>query len=95
MEKFVKRMIEEHSQLVVRIEKLANYIYSEKSDKDSKGEFANKCMQLAAMRQYECALGSRLFNNGIHYDPEHRTYLERVATIEEVKPGSDFDADKK
>ena len=34
MVEFVKRMIDEHAELVVRIQKLHNYIYSEASDKD-------------------------------------------------------------
>ena len=39
---FVKRIVEEHSQLVVRTQTLHEYIYSDKSDKDNKIEFANK-----------------------------------------------------
>lgn len=95
MEKYQKRMIEEHSALVIRIQKLHNWIYSDKSDADNKVEFANKCIQLAAMKKYEEALRARIENTGIMFN--NGEYLERVATIGSVihdnQPGSDFDAD--
>lgn len=62
---FVQRMIIEHSELVERINKLNDYVYSKKSDKDDKVEFANKCIQLNAMKTYEKALRARLENQGI------------------------------
>lgn len=76
---FVKRMIDEHSQLVVRIQKLHEYIYSDKSDKDNKVEFANKCIQLSAMKKYEEALRARLENQGIFF--ENGQYFDKVAEI--------------
>lgn len=79
MKDFVKRMIEEHSQLVVRIQALHNYIYSERSDADNKTEFANKCIQLAAMKKYEEALRARLENQGIFF--EGGQYFSHVAGI--------------
>lgn len=79
MVEFVKRMIKEHSELVVRIQKLNNYVYSEASDKDNKPEFANKCIQLAAMKKYEEALRARLENQGVFF--ENSQYFERVAQI--------------
>jgi hypothetical protein len=90
MKAFVQRMIEEHAQLVKRIEKLHNYIYSKQSDNDDKVEFANKCIQLAAMKKYEEALNARLYNAGVHF--ENGQYKEVVATIKENKY---FDADGK
>lgn len=62
---FVQRMIVEHSELVERINKLNDYIYSNESDKDDKIEFANDYIQLIAMRTYEKALRARLENRGI------------------------------
>lgn len=79
MVEFVKRMIDEHAELVVRIQKLHNYIYSEASDKDNKIEFSNKCIQLAAMKKYEEALRARLENQGVFF--ENSQYFERVAQI--------------
>ena len=94
MEKYQKRMIEEHSDLVIRIQKLHNWIYSDKSDVDNKVEFANKCIQLAAMKKYEEALRARFENAGIVF--ENGEYFERVAAItseiHEDQPDSDFDA---
>ena len=76
---FIQRMIEEHSQLVVRIQNLHEYIYSDKSDKDNKIEFANKSIQLAAMKKYEEALRARLENQGIFF--ENGQYFDKVAEI--------------
>ena len=79
---FVKRMIEEHSQLVVRTQKLDEYIYSDKSNNDNKVEFANKCIQLASMKKYEEALRARLENQGIFF--ENGQYFEHVATVQNI-----------
>lgn len=82
---FVKRMVEEHSELVVRTQKLHDYIYSEASDNDNKVEFANKCIQLGAMKKYEEALRARLENQNIVF--ESGSYFERVGTItQEIIP---------
>ena len=76
---FVKRMVDEHSQLVVRINKLNEYVYSDKSNKDDKVEFANKCIQLSAMKKYEEALRARLENQGIFF--ENNQYFERIGCL--------------
>ena len=83
MKDYQKKMIEEHSGLVVRIQKLHDWIYSDKSNADNKVEFANKCIQLAAMKKYEEALRARLENQGVFF--ENGQYFERVA---EIKPSS-------
>lgn len=62
---FVQSMIVEHSELAERIQKLHDYAYSKASDEDNKVEFANKCIQLAAMKKYEEALRARLENQDI------------------------------
>lgn len=82
MEKFVANMIEEHAQLVRRVERLHNYVYSEKSDKDNKVEFANKAIQLAAMKKYEEALRARLENQGIII--ENGAYYDKLVTIDDA-----------
>ena len=79
MENYQKRMIKEHSDLVVRIQSLHNYIYSDQSDADNKVEFANKCIQLAAMKKYEEALRARIENEGFVF--ENGAYFERVACL--------------
>ena len=84
MKDYQKRMIEEHSNLVVRIQKLHDYIYSDKSNADNKVEFANKCIQLAAMKKYEEALRARLENAGIVF--ENGEYFEHVAAIKVNNP---------
>ena len=76
---FVQRMVEEHSQLAVRTQALHEYIYSDKSNNDNKVEFANKCIQLSAMKKYEEALRARLENQGVFF--ENGQYFERVAEI--------------
>ena len=84
MKDYQKRMTEEHCELVVRIQKLHDYIYSDKSNADNKVEFANKCIQLAAMKKYEEALRARLENAGIVF--ENGEYFEHVAAIKVNKP---------
>ena len=79
MEKYQKEMIEEHSGLVVRIQKLHDWIYSDKSNTDNKVEFANKCIQLAAMKKYEEALRARLENQGVFF--ENNQYFKRIGEI--------------
>lgn len=79
MKNFVKRMCEEHAELVVRIQKLHDFVYGDTSDKVSRVEFANQCIQLAAMKKYEEALRARLENQGIFF--ENGVYLERVGCI--------------
>lgn len=64
MKAFVKRMINEHRELVNRIANLHNYVYSPNNN-DDKIEFANKAIQLAAMKKYEEALRARLENQNI------------------------------
>lgn len=95
MEKYQKRMIEEHSELVIRIQKLDDWVYSDKSNADNKVEFANKCIQLAAMKKYEEALRARFENAGIVF--ENGAYFKCVAAITPVisddNTGSDSNAD--
>ena len=97
MDNYQKALIEEHSNLVVRIQKLHDWIYSDKPIKDDKIEFANKCIQLAAMKKYEEALRARIENIGITF--ENGNYFERVASINSViaidmaDAGNDYDAD--
>ena len=89
---FVKRMVEEHSQLLTRTQALHEYIYSEKSNNDNKVEFANKCIQLSYMKKYEEALRARLENQGVFF--ENGQYFERVAQITVPKDGDENPKDK-
>lgn len=82
MKSYIKRMVDEHSQLVQRLDALDAYVYSDASDKDDKVEFANKCIQLAAMRQYEKALRCRLENVGILIAEDGR-YCEVIEGVTE------------
>ena len=100
MNTYQKDLIEEHSKLVVRINNLHNFIYSDRSEIDDKIEFANKCIQLASMKKYEEALRARMENAGIYFEDD--TYLEKVASINPViavpvipenQSGSDYDVD--
>ena len=86
MDNYQKALIEEHSNLVVRIQKLHDWVYSNKPIKDDKVEFANKCIQLAAMKKYEEALRARIENIGITF--ENGNYFEHVAAIKVNNPES-------
>lgn len=79
MKDFVKRMIDEHKELVLRIGDLANDVYIDNND--DKVEFANKSIQLSAMRKYEEALRARLENQNILVT-ESGEYFEKVDDIE-------------
>ena len=79
MNNYQKALVEEHSNLVVNIQKLDDYIYSDASDNDNRIEFANKCIQLAAMKKYEEALRARLENQGVFF--ENNQYFERIGCI--------------
>lgn len=98
MNNYQKSLVEEHSNLVVRIQKLHDWIYSDKPIKDDKVEFANKCIQLASMKKYEEALRARMENVDITF--ENGNYFERVANITPtiIPPmptsGSDYDIDE-
>lgn len=80
MKDFVARMVDEHSELVTRIDKLADYVYKN-GEKEDKIEFANKAIQLSAMRKYEEALRARLENQGIVF--ADGTYFEKVGEVPE------------
>ena len=90
---FIKRMVEEHSQLVVRIKNINEYIYSDESNKDNKVEFANKCLQLSAMKKYEEALRARLENQGIFF--ENNQYFKRIGCLNITSTESSEDNDNK
>ena len=99
MEKQVKRMVEEHSQLIVRINKLDNFLYgngglnvltdikNNQTQDDlfrNMAEFANKAIQLRSMKTYLLALECRLNNAGVFY--EDGEYFEKVAKIVKEQP---------
>lgn len=79
MKKYVKRMVEEHSDLYVRIAELHDDIYNKDTSHINKADFANMCIQLNAMRQYEKCLIARLNNAGVSFD--NGAYHECVAVI--------------
>lgn len=98
MNSYQKALVEEHSNLVVRIQTLHDYVYSDKSNNDNRVEFANKCIQLAAMKKYEEALRARMENAGITF--ENGNYFEKISSITStiIPPiattGSDYDVDE-
>ena len=81
MEGYIERMIQEHKQLVVRINKLHNFVYGGAYEQVDAIEFGNLCVQLRAMKVYEDALRARLYNAGIKVVGEE--YLVCIDTIRE------------
>lgn len=94
MKDYVARMVQEHSELIIKIEKLDNFLYgnnglnvhtdikNNQTQDDlfrNMSEYANKCMQLMNMRNYLRALECRLNNEGIFFN--NGEYLERVGKI--------------
>lgn len=83
MEGYIERMIQEHKDLVPRIQKLHNWVYGGAHEKVDAAEFANECIQLKAMKVYEEALRARLFNAGINFVGGE--YLMSIDRIEDEK----------
>lgn len=94
MEAFVKRLIKEHVELKVKIDKLEEFIYGNgglnvitdikhnKTQDDlfrNMTEYANLCMQLADMRHYLKTIECRLNNNYIYV--EDGKYFEKIGEI--------------
>ena len=92
MNTYQKALIDEHAALTVLTQKLHDYIYSEESKNDNKVEFANKCIQLRAMKNYEEALRARLENQGVFF--ENGQYFERVAQLAVPKDGDENPKDE-
>lgn len=87
MEGNINEMIQEHKELVTRINKLHAWIYGDAYKTVHPSEFANECVQLKAMKVYEEALRARLFNAGIKIaDGE---YLVAIDTMNEEPEDGD------
>lgn len=101
MNKYTQQLVNEHSNLIIRINNLENYLYSKEqlnplvnieNNKTQDAimsnmiEFANQSIQLRSMKTELLAIECRLNNKGIFF--EDGAYLERVAKIvkEEPKP---------
>lgn len=83
MEGYIESMIQEHKELVPRIQKLHNWVYGGAHKQVDATEFANECIQLKAYKVAEEALRARLFNAGVNFvDGE---YLIAIDSIEDEK----------
>ena len=93
MKDYLKRMIEEHSQLIVRINELDNELYgnggfntmtditNNQTQDDifcNMTEFGNKGIQLASMRTYLKALECRLNNRKTSVKPQNSNLGQHV-----------------
>lgn len=102
MKDYIQRMIKEHADLIIKVNKLDKFIYDNnginihadiKNNQNQEQlcknmtEYANKCMQLADMKHYLQCLECRLNNEGVFF--ENGNYLEKVASIK----GSDNNID--
>jgi len=90
MEGYIERMVQEHKELVPRIEKLHNWVYGGAHKKVDAAEFANECIQLKAMKVYEEALRARLFNAGVNYvDGQYLVAIDNIEHEEEITVDND------
>ena len=87
MEGYIERMIQEHKELVARIEKLHAWVYGDAYKSVHPSEFANECIQLKAMKVYEEALRARLFNAGVKI--ANGEYLVAVDTMNDEPEDGD------
>ena len=89
-----QQLMQEHSQLIVRINELDNELYgngglntmtditNNQTQDDifcNMTEFGNKCVQLASMRTYLKALECRLNNRNVFF--ENGEYFEKIGVI--------------
>ena len=81
MEGYIERMIQEHKELVPRIQKLHNWVHGEAYKHVDATEFANECIQLKGMKIYEEALRARLTNAGVIFD--NGDYLVSIDSVED------------
>lgn len=96
MDKNKANLINEHADIINKIGLLHNEITASKRNSyshDDVIEYANKCIQLSAMKKYADALECRLENAGVVFD--NGEYFCKVA---ELNPrvatyGSDYDVD--
>lgn len=90
MEGYIERMIQEHKELVVHIDKLHSWVYGGAHEKVDAAEFANEAIQLRAMKVYEEALRARLYNAGVNFvDGEYLVSIDHIEN--ETKDTSDND----
>ena len=83
MENYIESMIQEHKELVPRIQKLHNWVYGGAHEKVDAAEFANECIQLKAYKVAEEALRARLTNAGVIFD--NGDYLISIDSIADEK----------
>lgn len=88
MEGYIERMIQEHKELVARINKLNAWVYGDAHKTVQPHEFANEYIQLKAMKVYEEALRARLFNAGIKI--AGTDYLVAIDSIDEEPKDEDI-----
>lgn len=90
MESYIERMIQEHKELIVRINKLHAWVYGGAHEKVDAAEFANEAIQLRAMKVYEEALRARLINAGINFvDGEYLISIDHIENEEESPANND------
>lgn len=90
MENVIHQMIQEHKELVVRIDNLHAWVHGDAYKQVNATEFANECIQLKGMKVYEEALRARLFNAGVNFvDGEYLISIDHIE--DETKDTSDND----
>ena len=75
------RLIQEHKELVPRINELHAWVYGGAHEKVDAAEFANECIQLKAYKVAEEALRARLVNAGVNFVDGQ--YLVSIDNIED------------
>ena len=75
--------IQEHKELVPRIQKLHNWVHGDAYKQVDAVEFGNECIQLKGMKIYEEALRARLTNAGVIFD--NGDYLISIDSIDDEK----------
>ena len=90
MENNIQQMIQEHKELVPRIENLHAWVHGDAYKTVNAVEFGNECIQLKGMKVYEEALRARLFNAGVNYvDGQYLIAIDSISNEKEDSADND------
>ena len=88
--KAISNLIDEHKFVYNRLIQLDDQVYNQDTSNIEKIDFANLCVMLSAIRQYEKCLLALLMNEGIIF--ENGVYFSKVGEIKDnILKDADFE----
>lgn len=84
MKNFVKRMVEQHANVVAMLDKYNKFMNNAiKDNKTNKVTAANICLIVRDLKNLAKDFETCLANEGVHFSPDG-TYYEKIAKINEI-----------